>query len=75
MNPGAPKRSIKYEIRLRPHEDAAIRATAQELQITVTEVLRGWIFGGLRTGTLPDCAIAPTSQPPEMSAVEAGVST
>ena len=40
MNPDAPKRLIKYEIRLRPHEDAAIRATAQQLQITVTEALR-----------------------------------
>ena len=52
MNPDTLKRSIKYEIRFRPHEDAAIRASAQQLQITVTEALRGWIRANERAGLM-----------------------
>jgi hypothetical protein len=67
MTPNAPKRAHKVQISLRPHEFEAAQATAHQFNITITEVVRGWVIGGLRTGTIPDGAFPP----PQAEAVDA----
>jgi hypothetical protein len=46
------KRSIKVQIRLRPQEAEALRATIRAMGLKQTEALRGWIAAGMR-GQLP----------------------
>jgi hypothetical protein len=52
MSVRAPERKRKLVTRVRPHEGEAVDAMAEQLGLSVSELLRAWITAGVK-GDLP----------------------